>query len=147
MSDGPDVTLRPATSCDAAAISALLGELGHPAAAADVAKRLRAYEAVASHRVVVAEIGTAVVGVLETHAIPFVFHDAPTLRIATLVVTAGARRLGVGRALVAEAEAQAERLRAKVIELTTAAHRADAHAFYRALGFELSTGLRFVKRR
>jgi GNAT superfamily N-acetyltransferase len=141
-----EVALRAATPCDAAAISSLLGELGHPAAPADVAKRLAAYAAVRSHKVVLAEIGTTVVGVLETHAIPFVFHEAPTLRVATLVVASGARRLGVGRALIAAAEQEAARIGAKVIELTTAAHRADAHAFYRALGYETPTALRFVKK-
>lgn len=146
MTSGADVALRPATTCDAAAISSLLGELDHPTSAADVARRLAERAHVPGHRVVVAEIGGAVVGLVEMHAIPFLFWDADTLRITALVVTSGARRLGVGAALVAAAEDEARRSGAAAIELTTALRRTDAHAFYRAQGYETSAGLRFVKR-
>ena len=70
---------------------------------------------------------------------------ALTCRITALSVAEGAQRRGIGRLLLREAESLARAAGAVRIELTSAAHREDAHAFYRACGYG-EGALRFVKR-
>ena len=61
-----------------------------------------------------------------------------------LVVTPTAQGLGIGRALLKEAERRARVGGAARIELTSGAQRTEAHAFYRACGYKDSS-VRFVK--
>ena len=56
-----------------------------------------------------------------------------------------AQRQGIGRLLLREAESLARQSGAVRIELTSAAHREEAHAFYRACGYG-EGAVRFVKR-
>ena len=72
-------------------------------------------------------------------------RDGPAARLTALVVREDARGRGVARALVAAVEAAAREAGCVELHVTTANHRADAHAAYRALGFE-DTGRRFAKR-
>lgn len=71
-------------------------------------------------------------------------RDAPAARLTALVVREDARGRGVARALVAAVEAAARAAGCDQLHVTTANHRADAHAAYQALGFE-DTGRRFAK--
>jgi hypothetical protein len=65
-----------------------------------------------------------------------VLHEAGDwCRMTVLVVDQAARRGGVGRALVGEAEAVARAAGCVRIEVTSALHRDGAHEFYRGLGF------------
>jgi ribosomal protein S18 acetylase RimI-like enzyme len=61
-----------------------------------------------------------------------------------LVVDPNQRRRGAGRLLMEHAERIATEAGCELVELTSAIDRADAHAFYRALGYE-ATSLRFRK--
>ena len=65
-------------------------------------------------------------------------------RLTALVVTPTAQGLGIGRALLKEAERRARVGGAARIELTSGAQRTEAHAFYRACGYKDSS-VRFVK--
>ncbi len=66
-------------------------------------------------------------------------------RIADLMTRV--RGSGAGRALVAAAEDLASRWGCVAVEVTSARHRADAHAFYAAVGFADACGrsARFFK--
>jgi GNAT superfamily N-acetyltransferase len=55
--------------------------------------------------------------------------------VGQLGVTAGSRRRGAGRALMAAAEAQARAWGAVAVALSVLAFNADADRFYRALGY------------
>jgi GNAT superfamily N-acetyltransferase len=79
-------------------------------------------------------------GLVTLHIARTVFHPAPVARITTPVVDGAARRLGIGRLLVAAAADLAKAAGCQTLELTTGLHRKKAHAFYRSLGFE-STSL------
>jgi GNAT superfamily N-acetyltransferase len=61
-----------------------------------------------------------------------------------LVVGSEHRGLGVGRALISMAEDWARQKGAREVMLTTHERRADAHRFYRSVGYE-ATGYRFYK--
>jgi GNAT superfamily N-acetyltransferase len=137
-------TVRAASAADAGAVSALLGELGYPADAADIPARLAALERHPGTMACVAEMDGRVVGVVTGHLIPAIHSGPPVALLTALVVGKDARERGVGRLLVSHTEDWARSLGAAKISVTSALHRDDAHAFYDSLGYDRS-GLRFSK--
>ena len=81
-------------------------------------------------RVIVAEHDGELLGFIAIHALPRFEHDDWIVRILALVVDAGARERGVGRALMAEAERVGRELGAGFIELTAGHHRPEARQLY-----------------
>ena len=139
-----ELVVRTLRSSDLEPVSALLGELGYPASAREVAQRLARVERDAASCVLVAELEGRVVGMAAFHVIPHIELDRPTARLTSLVVAEEARRKGVGRALVDRVEAEARAAGCGRVELMTGDQRTDAHAFYDALGFA-DASRRFVK--
>jgi N-acetylglutamate synthase-like GNAT family acetyltransferase len=138
------VTIRDARLEDAEALAALIGQLGYPTTAEATAERLARLEASEADRVVVAELEGQVVGLASLHASLSVEHDEPAAKLSAIVIDAAHRGRGIGDALVTAMEAEARQRGCCLIFLTTAERRADAHAFYRRLGYE-ETGRRFAK--
>ena len=138
-----DPTIREARPDDAAAIAGLLGQLGYPAAADEVAPRIAALLA-AGDRLLVAELDGKIVGLADLHVSPSLEYDRPAGKLAALVVDERYRGVGVGRALVEAMEAEARARGCAVFFVTTAERRADAHAFYQRIGLE-HTGRRYAK--
>jgi ribosomal protein S18 acetylase RimI-like enzyme len=139
----PPLRIREADSVDAEAIARLLAELGYDARPDDVAERI-ARLARLGEPVLLARRGDETLGCLTWHVTPNIHRPYPVGRITMLVVTASARRHGIGRALMRAAE---ERLIARgcgLVEVTSNAKLRAAHAFYRRLGFE-RTSYRFAR--
>lgn len=130
-----DVTVRPAGQQDAARLAELLTELGYPVGTDEVRDRLAYWLPDPASRVLVAERGGRVVGCISVHAIPFLERSGRWLRVESLVVEAGQRKTGTGRALLDAAELLARGWGCLRIEVTSLRSRADAHAFYRNHGF------------
>ncbi len=140
------IATRIATPDDAEAIACLLTELGYPTEADALPDRMAA---------MTNDGGTVVVGFENTgnHQILGVASGA---RIATLhagghvayitalVTSEQARGRGVGRALVTAIETWAREQGCSRLSVTSAEHRADAHAFYPRCGLPFS-GRRFSK--
>ena len=137
MSSSP-ITLRDAIIEDAAVIAALLGELGYPSQPDGVRGRLARLLAREGSRVFVAERQANVLGVLGLHRMPVL-----TSLSDIAMIIERERRSGVGRLLIARAEDEARAWRCGRIMVTSAEHRADAHTFYEALGYQY-TGRRFA---
>ena len=135
MTDTAQVTLRPARSADAAAIAALFTDEGYPAGPSDIVVRLQHFSTPES-RVIVAEHDEAILGFIAVHAMARFEHDDLILRILALVVDAGARERGVGRALMGEAERVGVELGAAFVELTAGHHRPEARQLYESLGYD-----------
>ena len=138
------MVVRDAIVADASALAPLLGELGYPAAPDALAARMRRMLGRDDQRVLIAERDGAALGLLALHVFPVLAYDHDLAMIMALVVTARARGLGVGRALIDRAEAVGKSLGASRLMVTTHVRRADAHAFYERLGFEF-TGRRYVR--
>lgn len=136
--------VRPVQPADAQAVARLLSELGYPCEARDAAERIRAIQDDPRQQLLLALDAGRGCGLLGLDVLYYLPLGAPTCRITALVVDPHAQRRGVGRRLVREAERRARQAGATRLELTSAAHRAEAHAFYRALGFG-EGALRFVK--
>jgi GNAT superfamily N-acetyltransferase len=129
------LTIRPASEADAETIAALFTDEGYPAGPSDIVERLTRFSSEFS-QVLVAEHEEALLGFIALHAMPRFEHDDRILRVLALVVDAGARERGVGRALMAEAERIGAELDAAFIEITAGHHRPDARRLYESLGYD-----------
>jgi GNAT superfamily N-acetyltransferase len=136
--------IRDAIVEDAVIIAHLLGELGYPSEPDSVRQRLSRLLPRVDTRVFIAERHAQLLGVLGVHRMPVVTSINDVAMIIALVVTAEARRTGVGRRLVERAEEEARVWHCGRIMVTSAEHRDDAHNFYERLGYE-RTGRRFAK--
>jgi ribosomal protein S18 acetylase RimI-like enzyme len=129
------LTIRPAVDTDAETIAALFTEEGYPSGPSDIVERLTRFASDHS-RVLVAEHEEALLGFIALHALPRFEHDDRILRVLALVVDAGARERGVGRALMAEAERIGVELGAAFVEITAGHHRPEARRLYESLGYD-----------
>lgn len=94
---------------------------------------------------VVADDGGAVRGFASAAVVPF-FHDGSRrLRLTAIAVSPSHRGRGIARSLVGELERWGRERGCGLVEVTSAVHRAAAHAAYLALGFE-DAPRRFVRR-
>jgi ribosomal protein S18 acetylase RimI-like enzyme len=137
--------IRSARQQDAAEIARLAGLLGYPSGARAVQGRLGELLARPDHRIVVAapvavsEGGApgAKVGGWMHAARHLTLESAEFAEILGLIVDPAARRTGLGRTLVAEAERWARAHRFARLTVRSNVVRAESHAFYPALGFTL----------
>jgi len=127
--------VRAARPADAAALVPLFSHWDHPRPEPFVAERIAAWAAAADSELLVAEAGGAVAGLVAVAAQLHLARPGRSARIIGLVVDEGARREGVGAALVAAAEQQARAWGCDRLELTSSRRRDAARGFYAALGF------------
>lgn len=132
--------LREATADDAAKIHTLATELA--AAVGDAppdpdAVRERLLELLGSEsaEVLVAEGEDGVVGAVSLWVKPDLAHGDTTVEVPMLVVSEEARRMGVGKRLMAEVQRIAADNSAGLIELIATSSNVVAREFYRSLGF------------
>ncbi len=135
MSDQAAVTLRPATSGDAARIAAMFTDEGYPAGTSDIVARLDRFEPPAS-QVIVADVDGELLGFLAVHLVPRFEHDDSIVRIVALVVDASVRDRGLGHLLMAEAERIGREAGAAFLEVTAGHHRPEARRLYEAMGYD-----------
>ena len=137
-----DFHLRDAAQEDAAAVATLLTELGHPTEASDIPSRLKSVLAEGGAvKLAVDEKGNPL-GLLVLSRHWGLHASGPIAYIAALVVTASARRLGLGKVFVDYAREWGRSHGCSRLTVTSAEHRADAHAFYPSMGMPY-TGRRF----
>lgn len=122
----------------------LLGELGYPSTEEQAAERIDRISGDPSTWLVVAEVDGEIAGFGALHVQNLVERDEPGCEVAGLVVGEHFRRRGVGEALMEALEDEARARGSVNLVLNTAHRRADAHAFYEALGYQ-HTGRRYAK--
>jgi GNAT superfamily N-acetyltransferase len=142
------MNIRPATRADAIAVNELLGQLGYPQDCADAtADRIQLWADDPALAAYVAESDGDVLGVIAVHVAPFFQRDGSWARIVALVVSDQARRRGIASRLMAAAESFASIQGCVRIDLNSANHRQDAHAFYQHRGYtdQSDTSTRFLR--
>lgn len=134
-STAPPHRLRLALPSDAAEISRLSTELGYPASASEISIRLALLRERPEHYVfVVGEENARLLGWLAVEK-RLLLESGAKVEIVGLVVDREARRLGVGKALVAAAEEWARDQGMEKIFVRSNVVRPDSHPFYESLGY------------
>ncbi|MEP6484370.1 MAG: GNAT family N-acetyltransferase [Rudaea sp.] len=130
-----NVTIRSAEQTDAAALASLSTQLGYPADADTMQRRLHHVRANRIGEVFVAvNNATRVVG--WTHVVErFHLEDESFVELAGLVVDASARSAGVGAALLRKAETWAHEHGHAKLRVRSNVIRERTHGFYRREGY------------
>ena len=138
------IQIRACTPADATAVSSLLGELGYQVSTSQAAEHIRQLAQTGADPIFLAVADGEVLGLVALHICRMMQYAGPVMRVTALAVDGRARRRGVGRRLMEHAEHLAAAGGCGTVELTSAVGRAEAHAFYRSIGYEASS-LRFRK--
>ena len=139
----PEPQIRDAKPGDAPRLVELVRLLGKEIDEKSLRKNLRLLQK-SGETPLVATIGKEVVGLCGVSARVMVHRATPIGRISPLVVAEKAQGRGIGRMLIETAEAWMRKKGCKLVEVTSNDRRAEAHAFYRHMGYE-RTSIRFAK--
>lgn len=138
------LTIRAAVAADAETLASLLTQLGYQPSPTSIPARLDALRKEGGIALVAITEQGRVVGAASAAKHATLHADHPTGYITALVTDDTVRRQGIGRQLVAALEQWARDHGRHRLSVTSAEHRADAHAFYPSCGFPYS-GRRFTK--
>jgi len=129
--------IRPMTDRDAGEVALLSAQLGYPATADVVRERFRALSRDPDSSIFVAERDDGrLAGWIHVVAQRFLETDHHT-EIAGLVVDTGARRSGVGRALIDAAEAWTRERGCVTVRVRSNMKRVEAKPFYERMGYRV----------
>ncbi len=113
----------------------MLAQLGYVSSVEQVEVRISAVHSSSTDLVLVAASEDHLVGCISLHVMPM-FHTMGFLgRITSMVVNAGCRDQGIGRALMSAASEWFAENGCVKIEVTSGDQREAAHQFYENLGF------------
>lgn len=126
------------TAADAPAVAALSTQLGYPLLPSVITERLTSVFQEPAHGCFVAEADGAVVGWVHVFGVFMLTSPQFFAEIGGLVVDTNARRQGVGRALMSQAEVWAGEHDFAEVRLRSGLHRTDTHQFYQSIGYELA---------
>ena len=141
----PTPKLRDAKPGDSARLAQMIrDDLGHEVTEKQVRKNLSALKKTGETPLIVT-LDKIVVGMIGLHRMVTIHRPAPVGRIPILVVAKEAQGHGLGRMLVDAAEQWCRKKGCQIIEVTSNDRRAQAHAFYRHMGYE-RTSIRFFKK-
>ena len=131
-----ELKIRLAKITDAARLTELTGQLGYPATAGEIRKRLRGIRPAAQHAILVAETkGAGVVGWLHVSKQPLLEAEI-VAQINGLVVAEEHRSRRVGAQLLAAAEDWARKHGCKGMVVRSNVIRDRAHQFYERNAYE-----------
>lgn len=128
------MNIRSATEGDVEVLTALSGELGYPARAEDVGRRLTTMSAATDHAIYVADDGGSVIGWIHVFG-ALRLESEPFAELGGLVVAEAHRGRGIGRLLCERAARWARDGGFRALRVRTRAERAATHRFYRHIGF------------
>jgi GNAT superfamily N-acetyltransferase len=138
--------IREALLSDSVQISGLISELGYSATEQVARDRLAQLSSSAADVVFIADCGGEIAGFLSFHILPLFHVEGNLGRITAVAVSSRFRRHGIGGQLIGAAERSAWAHGSVRVEVTSGDHRAEAHAFYEAIGYQQETR-RFLKSR
>lgn len=133
---GSKLKIRRAKSTDVERIAVLSGQLGYPATAAQMRKRLLRIKPASQHAVFVADSPEdGVIGWVHVSRQPLLEVEIRA-EVNGLVVAEGQRSLGAGALLLAAAEDWARKRGCKGMSVRSNVIRERAHQFYERHGYE-----------
>ena len=138
------IGIRHATIADSEGLAQLVTDLGYPTSPGQMHRRLEAILQDEDYNTLIASEDERIVGFIGTRLGPLYESDDHYGQIMALAVASDHRRRGVGRMLMQTAESILAERGARVFVVTSANHRADAHAFYEKHGYTFS-GRRYKK--
>jgi len=131
---GAQPALRRARADDGAEMARLSAQLGYPLSVAEMTRRLTVLSTNERHYVAVAAVGERLLGWMHVEHRSSL-EGGERAELMGLVVDSGARRLGLGRALVDAAEKWARDRGLPSLTVRSNAARELSHPFYEALGY------------
>jgi GNAT superfamily N-acetyltransferase len=138
-------SIRSAEIKDCPQLAELCTQLGYPSNAGQLEVRLADVLQRSDHAAFVAEVDGCLAGWVHVHVSPGLEVDRMAV-VNGLVVDAALRGRGIGKALMAQAEAWARSQGCKELWLRSNIVRKEAHGFYQSLGYEiLKTSYTFRK--
>ena len=130
------ITIRNAVMADIEAIVRLNGqELGYAYPEEKAREQLKMLLSDASQKILVAQCDGETAGYI--HAADYLLLYAPKFKnIMGIAVSSAHRRKGIGKALLTAVEVWARETGAVGVRLVSGGSRTEAHAFYRACGYD-----------
>jgi GNAT superfamily N-acetyltransferase len=119
---------------DAEVVAALAGELGYPSGTEAMRARIRAISE-SDLLLVAVDAGDRAIGFIQAHRV-CIIEVGFRVEILGLVVSSSARRSGIARGLIQEAEIWAKNIGADATSVRSNTKRIEAHLFYPALGYK-----------
>ena len=126
--------IRQMAETDAEVVAMLAGELGYPNEVEAIRGRIRAIDE-SDLLLVAVHAGDKAIGFIQAHQVRII-EVGFRVEILGLVVSSSARRGGIARRLIEEAEAWAKSIGAEAISVRSNTKRIEAHLFYPALGYK-----------
>src|ERR1700745_3628095 len=126
--------IRRMAEADAEVVAALAGELGYPNETEAIRVRIRAIGE-SDLLLVAVDADERAIGFIQAHRV-CIIEVGFRVEILGLVVSWSARRSGIARGLIEEAEAWGKRIDADAISVRSNTKRIEAHLFYPALGYK-----------
>jgi len=118
---------------DAEVVATLAAELGYPSETEAIGVRIRAIGE-SDLLLVAVDVGDKAIGFIQAHRV-CIIEVGFRVEILGLVVSSSARRSGIARRLIEEAETCAKKIGAVAISEQSNTKRIEAHLFYPALGY------------
>src|SRR5947208_10919313 len=131
---GGTLRIRRMAEADAETVATLAGELGYPNEGEMIRARVRAIGE-ADLLLVAVDASDKTVGFIQAHRV-CIIEVGFRVEILGLVVSSSARRSGIARRLIEEAEAWAKSIGAEAISVRSNTKRIEAHLFYPTLGYK-----------
>jgi len=139
-------TLRSAGIKDAPKIAELSGQLGYPAVSPDIASRLQELGEDGSHHIAVAQSENGeVLGWVHVMMLTHL-ESGKFAEIVGLVVDEPHRGMGIGEALVRNAETWAASRECSTIVVRSNVLRTETHRFYEGLGYPVAKQQKVFKK-
>ena len=126
--------IRRMAATDAEVVAALAGELGYPGETAAIRAHIRAISE-SDLLLVAVDAGDKAIGFIQAHRV-CIIEVGFRVEILGLVVSSSARRSGIARRLIEEAETWAKNIGADAMSVRSNTKRIEAHLFYPALDYK-----------
>jgi N-acetylglutamate synthase-like GNAT family acetyltransferase len=139
------LSIRSATANDLPAIIHLLSQLGYELDQVAVKQRFASVIAAAGHAVLAGERNGKVAALLHLYERP-ALEKPPEVVVQALVVDVNARQGGIGKAMMARAEAWAADRGYRSVTLGSEVSRLGSHAFYQSLGYTAAATSRLFRK-